>query len=139
MSRPVTPLLTVDALITDPTLGVVLIRRRHPPFAGQWALPGGFVDVDESCESACVREALEETGLKVAIRGLAGVYSAPGRDPRGATASVVYQCQVVGGEIEGGDDAAEARWFFSLAELRLAFDHRRILADAGFDGTSTGA
>ena len=60
MSVPNTPLLTVDALIVDAEGGVVLIRRGHEPFAGRWALPGGFVEVGETCENACCREAAEE-------------------------------------------------------------------------------
>jgi 8-oxo-dGTP diphosphatase len=134
LPEPRTPALTVDALITDPARGVVLIRRRNDPFAGRWALPGGFVEPDESCEEACRREAEEETGLQVAIVGLIGVYSEPGRDPRGPTASAVYLCRPLGGRLVGGDDAETARWFASLDGVRLAFDHERILGDAGFPG-----
>jgi 8-oxo-dGTP diphosphatase len=132
MPRPETPALTVDAVIVDPGRGVVLIRRRNPPFAGSWALPGGFVDPGESCESACVREAREETTLEVEIVGLLGVYSDPTRDPRFPTASAVYLCRPVGGRLEAADDASEARYFSDLDGVPLAFDHRRILADAGF-------
>jgi 8-oxo-dGTP diphosphatase len=132
MSRPITPALAVDALITDPYRGVVLIRRRNPPFAGGWALPGGFVDVGERCEDACRREAREETGLEVEIVELVGVFSDPDRDPRGHTVSPVYLCRVVGGTIAGGDDAAEARWFADLTGVELAFDHAAVLATAGF-------
>lgn len=129
MTTPVTPRLTADAVIVDPSRGVVLIRRGHPPFAGQWALPGGFVECGETCEAACAREAREETGLDVDPVQLLGVYSAPGRDPRGATVSTVYLCRVVGGSLAGGDDALEARWFADLHAVELAFDHAAILAD----------
>jgi 8-oxo-dGTP diphosphatase len=132
MPRPATPALTVDAVITDPALGVVLIRRRNEPHAGTWALPGGFVDVGESCADACRREAVEETGLEVATAALLGVYSRPDRDPRGHTASAAYLCRVRGGVLRGGDDAAEAAWFGDLTGVQLAFDHAEILADAGF-------
>ncbi len=130
--RQVGPVLTVDALIADPQLGVVLIRRGRPPFAGRWALPGGFVEDGETCEAACAREAREETGLEVAPVALAGVYSDPARDPRFHTCSVVFVCRVVGGRLRGGDDASAARWFADLTGVALAFDHARILADAGF-------
>ncbi|MBP1619323.1 MAG: ADP-ribose pyrophosphatase [Acidobacteria bacterium] len=129
---PAGPVLTVDALIADPAHGVVLIRRGGPPFAGRWALPGGFVEHGETCEAACVREAREETGLSVEPVALVGVYSDPARDPRFHTCSVVYQCRVAGGRLRGGDDAAAARWFADLTGVVLAFDHARILADAGF-------
>jgi 8-oxo-dGTP diphosphatase len=132
MNKPVTPLLTVDAVITDALRGVVLVRRGRPPFEGRWALPGGFVEPGETCESACAREALEETGLEVRVTALLGVYSTPGRDPRGPTVSAVYLCVPTGGEIRGGDDAALAAWLDDLSNLSLAFDHDAILSDAGF-------
>jgi 8-oxo-dGTP diphosphatase len=132
MSRPVTPVLTVDALIAHPERGVVLIRRGHPPFEGRWALPGGFVEVGETCEAACRREVREETGLHVEVVALLGVYSDPGRDPRGHTVSAVYLCRAAGGDPAGGDDASEARYFGSLDGVGLAFDHARVLADAGY-------
>ncbi len=132
MPRPATPMLTVDAVIVDAARGVLLIRRAGPPFAGSWALPGGFVEVGERCEDACRREAQEETGLRVETVALLGVYSDPMRDPRGHTVSAVYLCRVVGGEPAGADDAAEARWFAEVTDVALAFDHARVLADAGF-------
>lgn len=132
MPMPTTPVLTVDALIVHSERGVLLIQRGHEPFAGSWALPGGFVEVGERCEDACVREAREETGLEVEPVALFGVYSDPRRDPRGHTVSVVFLCRVTGGALLGGDDAAQAQWFTNLHGLPLAFDHAVILADAGF-------
>ena len=132
MGRYRNPSLTVDAVITDPARGVVLVRRGRPPFEGSWALPGGFVEYGERCEDACVRETREETGLEVAIVELLGVYSDPGRDPRGHTVSVVYLCRPVGGTLAAGDDAGDCRFFEDLSSVELAFDHDRILADAGF-------
>ncbi len=126
---PRTPLLTVDGVVVVDGQ-VLLVRRRNPPFAGQYALPGGFVDVGERVEVAVVREVREETGLETTIERLLGVYSAPDRDPRGHTASVAYLLRRVGGTLAGADDADEAR-FFPLAALPpLAFDHADILADA---------
>jgi len=136
---PRTPALAVDALIVDPARGVLLIRRANPPFQGRWALPGGFVEVGETCEAACVREAREETGLGVEPLQLVGVYSTPDRDPRGHTVSPVYLCRVVGGNANAGDDASDARWFSDLMGVELAFDHARVLADAFFYLTPWGS
>jgi len=127
---PTTPVLTADAVILDPERGVVLIRRGHPPFQGCWALPGGFVEVGESCAQACVREAREETGLEVEPVALLGVFSRPDRDPRGHTVSTVFVCRAVGGHLAGGDDASDARWFSDLSGVELAFDHADVLAAA---------
>ena len=132
MPVPVTPVLTVDAVITDPERGVVLVRRRNLPFAGYWALPGGFVELGEACEEACRREVREETSLEVEVTGLLGVRSQPDRDPRGHTVSVVYLCRAASGTLSGGDDAAEAAWFADLRGVSLAFDHADVLAAVGF-------
>jgi 8-oxo-dGTP diphosphatase len=123
------PRLTVDALARDTAGRVLLVRRGRPPFEGRWALPGGFVENGETTEDACAREAREETGLDVEVGALAGVYSRPGRDPRGHTVSIVYFCRPVSGEIRGGDDAAEARWFTAaeIPSLSFAFDHGEIV------------
>lgn len=120
--------LTVDAVIIRED-SVVLIKRKNPPFRGRWALPGGFVEYGEEVEKACVREAREETGLRVKIRGLLGVYSKMGRDPRGHTVSVAFLAEG-DGRLRGGSDAGEAK-FFNLKRLPpLAFDHKNIIADA---------
>jgi 8-oxo-dGTP diphosphatase len=130
MPLPDTPLLAVDIIIElrdRPERPVVLIERRNPPHG--WALPGGFVDRGETLERAAVREALEETGLQIALVALLGCYSDPGRDPRGHTVSAVYVAHARGNP-EAADDAALARTF-TPAELPepLAFDHRQILDD----------
>ena len=90
MGLPKTPALTTDCVIFDSGGRVLLIRRGHPPYAGSYALPGGFVEIGETVEEACRREALEETGIKVDVLRLVGVYSDPARDPRGHTVSVAY-------------------------------------------------
>jgi ADP-ribose pyrophosphatase YjhB (NUDIX family) len=106
---------------------IVLIKRKNPPHG--WALPGGFIDYGESAEDAALREAKEETGLDVAQLELFGVYSAPGRDPRHHTLSVVFT-GLATGVPKAADDAAEIG-LFDQRDLPspLAFDHARILAD----------
>jgi len=128
------PALTVDGVIEFPDGKIVLIRRANPPFEGMWALPGGFVDIGETVEDACVREMKEECNVDVELKGIIGVYSDPERDPRGHTVSVVFRTEVVSGELEGRDDAAEARLFTrdELKGIELSFDHAEILRDAGW-------
>jgi len=120
------PLPTADVLI-EVGGRVVLVRRKYPPPG--WAIPGGFVEAGETVETAAVREALEETGLRVTLTALLGVYSDPARDPRHHTISIVYIGRAEGAP-QGGDDAAEAR-LFGEGDLPspLAFDHAKILSD----------
>ncbi len=122
---PAPPVPTVDIII-EVGDRIVLIRRKYPPPG--WAIPGGFIDGGEKAEDAAVREASEETGLKVTLTELLGVYSDPARDPRRPTISTVYIARAEGTPA-GADDAADAR-LFSEADLPspLAFDHARILA-----------
>jgi len=123
--RPITPLLTVDAIIELPDGRIVLIERKYPPMG--WAIPGGFVDPGESLADAVRREALEETSLDIEVISIFHVYSKPWRDPRGDTVSVVYYCRASGCP-EGGDDAAEAAAFLPDAiPDNIAFDHRKII------------
>ena len=124
------PALTVDALVErrlpDGRPAILLIERRFPPHG--WALPGGFVEAGESCEVAVLRELQEETGLRGAIAYQLHTYSDPQRDPRRATASVVYVVTAQG-DPQAGDDAALAR-FWPLDGLPpLCFDHAVILDD----------
>jgi len=124
--KPDPPVPTVDVIIEVEGL-IVLIRRKHPPPG--WAIPGGFIDAGEMAQDAAVREAFEETGLRVTLTGLLGVYSDPARDARRHTISTVYMGKAEGTP-KGADDAAEAR-LFSERDLPspLAFDHAQILAD----------
>jgi 8-oxo-dGTP diphosphatase len=123
------PALTVDAVWVSRGR-ILLVRRGRPPFRGHWALPGGFVEVGETVEEAAVRELVEETGVKPSGLKLFGVYSRPGRDPRGPTVTVVFQMRGRPGRPTGGSDAREAQWV-PLAEAHsLAFDHDQIVADA---------
>src|ERR1700722_9350289 len=129
-------MLTADVVVlagASEDARVLLIQRGNAPFAGSWALPGGFVEQGEQVAEAAPRELAEETGLRVDAGSLEllGVYDTPGRDPRGWTVSVVYIARVPGeSAVAGADDASDARWF-SVEELpELAFDHALILADA---------
>ncbi len=130
MARPRTPLLTVDCVVVDAKGRVLLIRRANPPFKGCHALPGGFVKEGETVEDACRRELLEETGVAADRLTLVGVYSDPGRDPRGHTVSVAFLARVKSARPTAGSDAAQAEWVAHPMEVALAFDHARILADA---------
>lgn len=128
MAGPETPKLMVDVVIPSGE-GVVLIRRGSDPFEGQWALPGGFVEIGETVEAAATREAAEETGLAVELAGLVGVYSEPDRDPRGHNVSVAFLARVLSGDLVAATDAAEVA-VLDPDSVELAFDHRRIVADA---------
>jgi 8-oxo-dGTP diphosphatase len=131
MALPKTPLLTTDCVICDRDGRVLLIRRKNEPFKGAYALPGGFVDVGETVEAACRREVLEETGLTVDELQLIGVYSAPGRDPRGHTVSIAYLTLLpLAPSPAAGSDAEAAQWVKDWRSLDLAFDHAKIIADA---------
>jgi 8-oxo-dGTP diphosphatase len=123
-----TPKLMVDVVIPAEE-GVVLIRRGSGPFEGQWALPGGFVELGETVEAAAVREVAEETGLAVELARLVGVYSEADRDPRGHNVSVAFLARVLSGELSAATDAAEVS-VLDPGAVDLAFDHRRIIDDA---------
>ncbi len=123
-----TPLVAADGLIViDDKL--VLIRRKFYPFEGKLALPGGMVEYDERVEDAVRREMKEETGLDVEIVKLLGVYSEPGRDPRGHVVSTAFVLKRVGGELRSGDDA-KAIELVDISDIPdLAFDHNEIIED----------
>jgi 8-oxo-dGTP diphosphatase len=124
------PSVTIDCVVFDERDRLLLIRRRNPPFAGQFALPGGFVDPGETTEDAARRELLEETGLEAHNLRLIGVYSKPGRDPRGWTISIAYLVTTDGAVPKAGDDAAEVEFRADWRDLPLAFDHNEIVQDA---------
>jgi len=129
VSRPVTPLLTVDIIIEmrdRPGRPIVLIERKYPPPG--WALPGGFVDVGERLEDAARREAREETSLQVELLTLLGCYSDPARDARGHTVSAVY-IATASGEPRARDDARNVDCVLPDDCPPLAFDHALIVGD----------
>jgi 8-oxo-dGTP diphosphatase len=124
------PAVTVDAILISNKKSVLLIERGSEPFKGKWALPGGFIELDESLETACRRELEEETGLRVGELTQFKAYGAVDRDPRGRTISVIfYSFQEKESIPMAGDDAANAQWF-PLEQLpELAFDHQQILEE----------
>lgn len=129
------PMLTADCVVVNPDGEVLLVRRGNDPFRGCWALPGGFMEMDETIECCAVRELQEETGLTVAVADLhlVGIYSTPGRDPRGRTVTAAYKIYIahdLTASAVAGDDAAELRWWPLAALPPLAFDHADIIADA---------
>ena len=115
--------------IIDETL-VLLIRRGNEPFKNKWALPGGFIEMEELLEEACKRELLEETGIKLEKMTQFKTYDEVDRDPRHRTISVVFTAELDNRvEAEGGDDAVQADWFPLHNLPELAFDHEKILKD----------
>lgn len=119
------PVPTVDVII-EVGEKIVLVKRRNPPYG--WALPGGFVDYGETIEDAARREAFEETGLLVELKGQFHTYSKPDRDPRLHTITTVFLA-VAEGCPEGGDDALAAVAFAVEDFPELVFDHKEIMDD----------
>jgi len=124
------PVPTVDIIVElmdQPSRPIILIERKNPPLG--WAIPGGFVDYGESVETAAVREAKEEIGLQVELIEQFHVYSAPDRDPRKHTLSIVFLATATG-EPQAADDAKTLN-IFNLWEIpaNLCFDHDQILRD----------
>ncbi|GAA4899143.1 8-oxo-dGTP diphosphatase [Stackebrandtia albiflava] len=139
-TAPPTASVAVDTVIlTVPAdeLVVLLVRRANPPYQGEWALPGGFLEADEDLDDAAARELREETGLRpgeVHLEQFRG-YGAPGRDPRGRVVSIAYLALVPSPPTAtAGGDAADVGWL-PVAEVLAggtgtAFDHRTIVEDA---------
>lgn len=137
------PAVTVDLVVlhrVDPgdTPSVLLVGRKKDPFRGRWAIPGGFLNEDETTQQAATRELLEETGYRTNdVPRLIGVWDRPDRDPRGRTITVAYGIVISTPSlplVEGADDAEEARWMrVDLPETMgpcMAFDHEHIVDEA---------
>ncbi len=129
------PAVTADALVFRKNTGnteVLLIMRGHPPFEGMWACPGGFIEMEETPETAAVRELQEETGLSEVELFQFHTYGTVNRDPRHRTIAIAYAGLLTNNDakISGGDDAADARWFNIIDLPTLAFDHDLIVKDA---------
>lgn len=129
------PSVTVDVIIftlRDNDLQVLLIKREHPPFKEMWAIPGGFVGIDESLEEAVLRELEEEAGVHDVYLEQLYTFGDVGRDPRGRVITVAYFALIPAPATSprAGDDAAEACWWSMYDLPPLAFDHTDILAYA---------
>lgn len=129
------PAVTADSVVFTWSAGkiaVLLIARKNPPYRGAWALPGGFMEMDETAEACALRELKEETGLQVPFLRQIGAFSAVDRDPRERTVTVAFYTFVdkQGIPVMAGDDADCVAWF-ALNDLPvLAFDHHEIIAVA---------
>jgi 8-oxo-dGTP diphosphatase len=108
---------------------ILLVKRGRDPFKGEWAVPGGRIEDNETAEECAKREMKEETGLIIDLIKLTGVYSDPMRDPRKVIA-VAYLVKRVGGEPKAGDDASEVKWFDLNNLPKLCADHSKIVKDA---------
>ena len=126
------PAVSADVVVASHDLSsILLIQRKSDPFAGAWALPGGFMDMDESASGAAIRELKEETSLDVSEVTQIGAYSSVDRDPRGRVVTVAFFAKVnSNATVAAGDDAADAKWFPVDDLPELAFDHQQIIADA---------
>ena len=127
------PMVTVDAVVftfSGDKAKVLLINRGSEPFKGQWALPGGFVDIDEELEDAVARELEEETGLAGVRLEQMHTFGKCGRDPRGRQITIAFMGIATKGQnkIKAGDDAAQARWFdINKLPKDMAFDHDEVV------------
>ena len=127
------PSVSVDIIVLnkkeDHTF-ILLIERKNEPYKGFWALPGGFIEMNETLEQSALRELLEETGIKLKHLNQFATYGDPGRDPRGRTVTVIYQT-LIKKQITpiAGDDAINAKWYNINKLPKLAFDHKIIVKD----------
>ena len=145
------PSLTADILVFrekqgSPDSDILLIKRKGHPFIDHWALPGGFAERGEAIEHTAARELEEETGVSNLKMELVGIYSKPGRDPRGWTVSAAYMAVVTDKQVKpvAGDDAGKVCWAkvsikhgtaqISINDIcinqELAFDHYEMISDA---------
>jgi 8-oxo-dGTP diphosphatase len=126
----IVPLLCVD-LVFKKRNKTLLIKRKIPPYKGYWCLVGGRVFYGERVTDAVYRQAKNETGLRIKIERLIGVYDSPKRDPSKHAISLAYIVTPIGGNLRTGPESDEIK-FFSKLPAKIGFDHKNILKDAGF-------
>lgn len=121
----------VAVLRVDGIPEILLVERRDPPFPGKWALPGGFMEMDENLEACARRELMEETSIKAGELIRYDTYDEPGRDPRGRTITQVFVMiwKDDMGQPKAASDAKTVKWFDLTKLPPLAFDHGRIISD----------
>lgn len=126
------PLVSVDAIIIDKKnkSKILLIKRKNFPFQNKWALPGGFIEMNETLDESILREVFEETGLILDEIYQFSTYGDPGRDPRDRCITIVFYAFVDNEiDIRADDDAKEIGWFDLNNLPELAFDHKKIIFD----------
>ena len=128
------PSVSVDMVVfrtIENIRNILLIKRKHDPYKDHWALPGGFLNMDETLEEAADRELLEETGLTAISREQIGAYSRIDRDPRGRVITIAFRISVASDQqAKAASDASDSNWFPLEKLPQLAFDHAEIIADA---------
>jgi len=129
------PALTLDAVVFSKEkekVEVLLIQRGNEPWKGSWAIPGGFLEMEETCEQGALRELEEETGLKLSSLKQFYVFDAPHRDPRERIITVAHYGVIDKSKhtAKGSDDASDAKWFDIKQLPKLAADHDQIIAKA---------
>lgn len=123
-------LVAADCIILNDNK-VLLMKRSYEPFKGKFEFPGGFMEIGETIEQVCVREAKEETGLDVELVEILGVYTRRGRDPRAQTVGVAFICKTKSSDFKISEEATEANWFDldKIDTANLGFDHGKIIED----------
>lgn len=127
------PAVTVDIVVfSGDALEVLLIQRKHPPFEGHWALPGGFIEMEEPLETSAHRELEEETGVTDVALTEVGAFGSPSRDPRGRVITIAYATVIEKStvNVKAGSDASAVAWFLNTDLPKLAFDHTEIIQKA---------
>lgn len=127
------PSVTVDTVVfgyNDYGLNVLLVERGGEPYKGCWALPGGFLNMDECAADGALRELYEETHLKLSHVRQLGAFTSPDRDPRERVITIAHYALINIEDVKAGDDAAKAQWFRIHSMPQLAFDHLEIILKA---------